>query len=31
MLGVGQALPEFKIVGVKPKFMGYEENGVTRL
>lgn len=27
MLGVGDKLPEFKIVGVKPKFMKHEENG----
>jgi lipoyl-dependent peroxiredoxin subunit C len=27
MLGVGHTLPEFKIVGVKPKFMRHEENG----
>jgi lipoyl-dependent peroxiredoxin subunit C len=27
MLGVGQTLPDFKIVGVKPKFMRHEENG----
>ena len=27
MLGVGQKLPEFKIVGVKPGFMRHEENG----
>ncbi len=27
MLGVGQTLPEFKIAGVKPKFMKHEENG----
>lgn len=27
MLGVGDALPEFKIVGVKPKFMRHEEKG----
>lgn len=29
MLGVGQTLPEFKITGVKPKFMQHEENGVS--
>ncbi len=29
MLGVGQTLPEFKIVGVKPRFMRHEENGVS--
>ncbi len=29
MLGVGQKLPDFKIVGVKPKFMRHEENGVS--
>ncbi len=29
MLGVGQKLPEFKIVGVKPGFMRHEENGVS--
>jgi len=27
MLGVGQTLPEFKVVGVKPGFMRHEENG----
>jgi peroxiredoxin (alkyl hydroperoxide reductase subunit C) len=27
MLGVGQTLPEFKIVGVKPGFMRHEEGG----
>ena len=27
MLGVGQTLPDFKIVGVKPGFMRHEENG----
>ncbi|MBI1197818.1 MAG: redoxin domain-containing protein [Phenylobacterium sp.] len=27
MLGVGETLPEFKIVGVKPKFMRHEERG----
>jgi alkyl hydroperoxide reductase subunit AhpC len=29
MLGVGQQLPEFKVVGVKPKFNRHEENGVS--
>ena len=29
MLGVGQKLPEFKVVGVKPRFMEHEENGVS--
>jgi len=29
MLGVGKPLPEFKITGVKPKFMRHEENGVS--
>jgi peroxiredoxin (alkyl hydroperoxide reductase subunit C) len=29
MLGVGKTLPEFKIIGVKPKFMRHEENGVS--
>jgi peroxiredoxin (alkyl hydroperoxide reductase subunit C) len=29
MLGIGDQLPEFKIVGVKPKFMSHEENGVS--
>ncbi|WP_029086404.1 peroxiredoxin [Brevundimonas aveniformis] len=29
MLGVGQKLPEFKIVGVKPGFNQHEENGVS--
>lgn len=27
MLGVGQTLPEFKLVGVKPGFNSHEENG----
>ena len=27
MLGVGDRIPDFKIVGVKPKFMQIEENG----
>ncbi len=27
MLGVGDKLPDFKVVGVKPKFMQHEENG----
>jgi lipoyl-dependent peroxiredoxin subunit C len=27
MLGVGQTLPDFRIVGVKPKFMRHEERG----
>lgn len=27
MLGIGDKLPEFKITGVKPKFMKHEENG----
>ena len=27
MLGVGQTLPDFRIVGVKPGFMRHEENG----
>ena len=27
MLGVGETLPDFKVVGVKPKFMRHEENG----
>ena len=29
MFGVGQKLPEFKIVGVKPGFNQHEENGVS--
>ena len=29
MLAVGQKLPEFKVMGVKPKFMKHEENGQT--
>lgn len=29
MIGVGENLPEFKIVGVKPGFMKHEENGVS--
>ena len=29
MLGVGHTLPAFKIVGVKPRFMRHEENGVS--
>jgi peroxiredoxin (alkyl hydroperoxide reductase subunit C) len=27
MLGVGDKLPEFNVIGVKPKFMKHEENG----
>ena len=27
MLGVGETLPDFKIVGVRPKFMRHEEGG----
>lgn len=27
MLGVGEKLPEFSVMGVKPKFMAHEENG----
>ena len=27
MLGVGEKLPNFKVVGVKPRFMRHEENG----
>jgi alkyl hydroperoxide reductase subunit AhpC len=27
MLAVGQTLPDFRIVGVKPRFMRHEENG----
>ena len=27
MLGVGQKLPDFKVMGVKPGFMRHEENG----
>ena len=27
MLGVGDTLPEFKVTGVKPRFMEPEENG----
>ena len=27
MLGIGDKLPDFKITGVKPKFMYHEENG----
>src|SRR3954454_16639707 len=27
MLGVGEQLPDFKVVGVKPGFMRHEENG----
>jgi peroxiredoxin (alkyl hydroperoxide reductase subunit C) len=27
MLGVGEKLPEFKVMGVKPRFMKHEENG----
>ena len=29
MLGVGEKLPEFKIIGVKPGFNSHEENGVS--
>lgn len=27
MLGIGDQMPEFDVVGVKPKFMAHEENG----
>jgi len=27
MLGIGDKLPEFEVVGVKPKFMEHEQNG----
>lgn len=27
MLGVGDRIPDFKVVGVKPKFMQHEQNG----
>ena len=27
MLGIGDKLPEFEAVGVKPRFMNHEENG----
>jgi peroxiredoxin (alkyl hydroperoxide reductase subunit C) len=29
MLGVGEKFPNFKVVGVKPKFNKHEENGVS--
>jgi peroxiredoxin (alkyl hydroperoxide reductase subunit C) len=29
MIGVGEKLPDFKVVGVKPKFNRHEENGVS--
>ena len=29
MLGVGQTLPDFRIIGVKPGFNSHEENGVS--
>jgi lipoyl-dependent peroxiredoxin subunit C len=29
MLGIGQKLPDFKVTGVKPKFMQHEESGVS--
>lgn len=29
MLGIGDQLPEFTVVGVKPGFMAHEENGVS--
>ena len=29
MIGVGEKLPDFKLVGVKPKFNRHEENGVS--
>jgi peroxiredoxin (alkyl hydroperoxide reductase subunit C) len=29
MLGIGDKLPEFSVVGVKPGFMKHEENGVS--
>jgi AhpD family alkylhydroperoxidase len=31
MLGVGQHLPEFRIVGVKAGFNEHEENGVSAI
>ncbi len=27
MIGIGQTLPDFKVIGVKPKFNRHEENG----
>ena len=27
MIGVGETLPDFKVVGVKPRFMRHEEKG----
>lgn len=29
MLGIGDKMPEFEVVGVKPKFMTHEENGAS--
>lgn len=29
MLSIGDKLPDFKVTGVKPKFMKHEENGVS--
>lgn len=29
MLGIGDKLPEFSVMGVKPGFMSHEENGVS--
>ena len=29
MLGVGETLPDFRIIGVKPRFMRHEENGAS--
>ena len=29
MLGIGQKLPDFKVTGVKPKFMQHEEGGAS--
>ena len=29
MIGVGETLPDFKVVGVKPKFNRHEENGTS--
>ena len=29
MLGISDKMPEFEAVGVKPRFMNHEENGVS--
>jgi hypothetical protein len=31
MLGIGDKLPDFEVVGIKPKFNNHEENGESAL